>query len=1093
MKSTQRKDAIRNILKKKVSFLSIVLIVMLGVGGFFATSFMVKGLENKGEAFYDKYHFKDFEIDSTEGLTREDIRTIGDTEGVEAVEGVQSVDAGLRRGELRKSINLLSLTKKVSTPEVLKGRLPKKSNECMIAEDLAVETGIGIGNKVRIQISDSALREGFLRAESFTVTGLMHHPDYLRKGIGAPVVVPLKAFDRKKTEGKFSSAFVRINKPTNSSMFSEDYFKKTEDIRQRLETAAGEIRVSSSLDTQDEVEEKLEEGRKKIRDGEKELDEKLQDAQKKLQDAEAELERKKDRGEEELRQGEQRLAKAQEDLKKAKKDIAKGEKKLKKAKKKLKSALKELNGLTPEQMITIIEDIAIAINAMKEAIESGDETQIATVSHYVEEFLKVPEVRTALTVLGKRLDLDPAEIEEHIRTGTLIDEFRTELEEYAIELKTMQAAPAQIKKGKKKLARMKQKLKAGEQDYNKGLEDLEKGRRELASGLREGRSRISDGWNQYYREKEKAEKKLQNARNKYQKQEKKAQKIIRKSQKKERASEGYVVVRDRLSNGGYVDFRSNIRSVRSSGQVFGIGFLILCAMVCFSTLALIIEEQKHLVGTAKAFGLYPGEILKKYLIFGVTAAFAGSLLGIPMAVALGNYALFMIERNRLYFITGVKSVVTVIPAAAVVLLAMCLCATVTVIACSSMLKTPASRLMKGEILKRSREKAHAAKAVKRRKRPAARGRLYSRLIVRNMRGDLARVILTIAIISGSCFIIGLGFTVRESLTGMIEAQEQEIHRYDCRADLGSGVTDKQKAQIRNYLDREGIHWTSGTYETHLYRTDGRTEALTVLSAVPEHIEEIYALRDPKTQERIELPGRGILIQNRLHETAGFSEGDTMKLYGLDLSPRKAEVAGQFQNYEGRLIIMSEEAYRDIFRKEPTNNSIFLHFDGDEKQKITAGLGAISEDITFEDSDAFSERFRSIIGIFNVVVAMMIGIAVLMSFMILMNLTNIFVSRKKKEIITMRVNGFSRRETDGYLIRETVFMTVTGLAIAFIAGMLTTEPFVRLLEQPDVQSIRTPSPVLWGIGVLIEALFAAVISYIAFRQTRKYHLREIAES
>lgn len=1093
MKPTQRTDAIRNIFRKIVSYLSIVLIVMLGVGGFFATAFMVKGLETEGEAFYDRHHFKDFEVDSVQGLAPEDIQRLGETEGVEAAEGVQIAEASLTKGERRQSVELISLTQKVSVPEAVQGRFPAKKDECMITQDAAEAAGIGTGDRVKIRISDPRLGDGLLTSEEFTVTGIMVHPEYVRHGMGAAAALPDSSFDREKTGGGYISAFVRIHSQPEASMFSERYFEDTAGMRAKLENVTAQIRQARLEEAEEKADAELARGREKLEDAQTELEEGLEDGKKKLEAAEWELAEKKARGEEELKQAEKELQKVRKELDKGTEELSKKNKELEQAQKEAAEAMKELGGLSPEQVISIIdEELAIA-DEMEEAIASQDPERIKAAEARAAAFARREDVRKAAGILAVRWGTDPELILLMIESGVPTEEAREEMKKFRDEMQKLEEASGKISEGEKELKKASEKLAAGEKEYSDGFSQLEEGKEKLESEVKKASEKIQAGWNEYYEEKETKEKEIEEGWEKYHEEEEKAEEAIGDTRKIAEASDGYVLVRDRLSNAGYVDFRSNVRAIRSSGLVFGIGFLVLCAMVCFSTLALIIEEQKQLVGTAKAFGLYPGEILKKYLTFGVSAALFGSLLGIPLAVALGNLALTLIERSNLYAITGVRSIVTPVPAAAVVLLAAVLCAAVTAVACKGLLRTPASRLMKGEILKKSRNNGRGPAKPGRIRLPGLHGSLYSRLIMRNMRGDLSRVVLTIAILAGSCFIIGLGFTVRESLTGMLSAQETQILRYDCRVDLGKGVTKQQQAEMEAYLDREGTVWTRATYEPHLYRTEGRVEALYVLSANQDNVEKIYALRDPKTQQKISLPREGILIQNRMHETAGFREGDTMSLYGLDLSPREGTVAGQFQNYEGRLIIMSEEAYREVFGAEPSGGSLFLRFsDKAEEAEILAGLGKISGQIDAEDSDEFAERFQSMIGIFNVVVALMIGIAVLMSFMILLNLTNIFVSRKKKEIIVMRINGFSRKQTDGYLIRETVFMTLAGLVTAFTAGMLTTEPFVRVLEQPDVQSIRMPDPLLWGLGVLIEGCFALLISWIAFRKTRKYQLREIGE-
>ena len=52
------------------------------------------------------------------------------------------------------------------------------------------------------------------------------------------------------------------------------------------------------------------------------------------------------------------------------------------------------------------------------------------------------------------------------------------------------------------------------------------------------------------------------------------------------------------------------------------------ALVIYSTIARMVEEQQKLVGTVKAMGFYNREVSFKYLFFGVGATVIGVLLGI---------------------------------------------------------------------------------------------------------------------------------------------------------------------------------------------------------------------------------------------------------------------------------------------------------------------------------------------------------------------------------------------------------------------------------------------------------------------------------
>ena len=70
MKKTQLIDALRNIQKRFISFLSIVFIIMLGTGGFFMARYSAHGLMNSASRFYRAQNFKDYEVASSIGVTR---------------------------------------------------------------------------------------------------------------------------------------------------------------------------------------------------------------------------------------------------------------------------------------------------------------------------------------------------------------------------------------------------------------------------------------------------------------------------------------------------------------------------------------------------------------------------------------------------------------------------------------------------------------------------------------------------------------------------------------------------------------------------------------------------------------------------------------------------------------------------------------------------------------------------------------------------------------------------------------------------------------------------------------------------------------
>ena len=82
MKPTQWKDALRNIWKQKVSYLSIIVIAFLGVTTFLGVHYTDAALRRNGSDMYNAVNFRDAEIVSSLLFDAEDLDVILQVEGV---------------------------------------------------------------------------------------------------------------------------------------------------------------------------------------------------------------------------------------------------------------------------------------------------------------------------------------------------------------------------------------------------------------------------------------------------------------------------------------------------------------------------------------------------------------------------------------------------------------------------------------------------------------------------------------------------------------------------------------------------------------------------------------------------------------------------------------------------------------------------------------------------------------------------------------------------------------------------------------------------------------------------------------------------
>lgn len=1120
MKKTQRKDAFRNIKKRIVSFLSLCLVVMLGLGALLTTRYMGAGLEKKLADYYGDRNFKNYEMVSSLGVSEKNLEKIRQTDGVLAAEGVIQADATITHNGRKMSGTVSSATKEISVPELLEGNLPVGKSECAIGEDAAEVNDLKVGDKIKISLTglDALGDKEPLFEKEFTITGLVHHPDYLRRKTVNTVILPLDAFNKEATDGLYTNAFIKAEEPEKTSMFSDEYFEKMSGTTKALEELAEELGVDRTKEMKDMANSKIDEewakalaqmedAQNQIDDGEAELNSKLSSGRNKLNSAQSELDKKIANANKQLKNGSMKVPGYNKTIKQLEKELDQKEAELNAAEKALKDFRKqfedEVSGIE-----TILKKVQEAIEnyqdiddnpiylaaerevadyiiehqtAIKKILDIANEEETMNLAKKIDDYLGNKKIENAIKVLKQINGDELVAMAESVKAGTghftkeILESLDKALNAILEVRDQLDAAQKKIDDGRKEIAKYRKMIKDGKKEAKK----------KIAAEKKKYQSKINAGWSRYYSEKAKYESKLEEAKLLLEENREEAEKKLAEAREEvEKMEPCRWIALDRRANSGYVDARSNLAAITSAGNVFGILFMVVTAIVCLSTLIIIIDEQKKLVGTSKAFGFHKGEILGKYLTFGVSSAIVGSALAAVLAYGLSSIVQVKYAESGMYQVGPAKSIFTpgITALAALAILLVTIIA--SIIACGDILKSPASVLMKGEVLKKE-------KANKKKKEASKTGTLYSRLIMRNMAEDKARVFVTVAIIAFSCMLIGMGISMKLAYDGMTDKQISDVHKYDLKVTMNSNVTEEQSEKLNSVLASEGVKYLPAATKTMLYKWDGKIDGLQLICADPAKLGEFYAITDPKTKEPLEIPESGVLIQKRMNESYKMDIGDKLPILDTSLKENEAEVKGYFTNYVGRTVVASPAAYKSIFGKEHENNSFYIILDGADEEKVKNDLLAVTDEIGFTEKDDFKTRFASVANLYNIIVILITGMAILISFMILTNLSNIFLTRRKTELSVMRVNGFSVKQAKGYLSKETVFTTGLGLALGVILGAILAPPVIGLLEQPDLEFVKSFHPIAWIIAVALEAVFAILINSVIFNKVKKLNLRDIA--
>ena len=1140
MKRTQFKDALRNIWKQKISFLSIVVIAALGVTIFLGIDYSANAVRKNGTAFYADTQFRDAEILSTLLLSEEDIQELRNLDGVTDVEGVYLTGVKVSSNGTRTDANAISLTERINLPVVLEGRLPEKNSECAVEQRLMTQMGWKVGDVIAVTDAQDGKPE-YLKIATFTVSASISHPDHVCTSIPETlyIMVMPDAFDAEALNGCYMKAEVMIDRETDLNRYETPYRIAVKPVSERIEALADVRTPMQEQSVKDHANALLDENRQKLADAEKALadsrtelddgwaalsdgEQQYEDGKQQLEDGRKQLDESKQQlsdAEQELKEGREELDAAKAQLDEGKAELDAGKKQLDSAKRqlvsgwntiedaktqirsKLKAALDDLIGEDSAQWIAWASPMAAnpdnanvsasdfqITNDLKVTLGASLSGKIGTIL----ESVNIPD--EVLQKVYEKLGGE-GEYDRDAALKLLSDRLASAAGKYQQDYDALADGCNQWDKGHKTYIRGLRQYRAALAQYNEGLAAYEDGEAQYAEGLKE----YEDGLAQYnegeaqdaksVKDLEQARRDLDEARAKLEDGERQYEDGLKAFNEGKEALEDAKrqidalgpckwIVFDSYGNAGFVQLGTAANNLKSMEMTFALLFVAVGALVIYATVSKMVDEQRRQVGTTKALGFFNREIFAKYLLFGVSATLIGCAFGLLFArfgiqsIVLGGYSM--------YFDLPLTKPSVVALSTAIVFAAAILLAFFSILfACLKLLRSPAVKLMQPSV-PQGRNKAASGKRVM---------SLYSRLILLNIRSDLRRVLVTVVSVAGCCALVVIGFTIRNAVQNTTVRQMTEAVHYDGTVLFDPSADTETTANVETTIRDAGAAACP-------IRRDNITVRIKDLDMQElfvgdlEKVGEMIGLVDPNTGKQL-APTDGILVSKRFSELYGLHTGDRIEIALNGTESATVPIAGIFNNFIGRATYMSDGCFRNLFAKDAEPNACLIRLDGASLDSLLDTLGTIKGYESYQPSDSFKAMFETATGVMNMIVLLFIFMSAVMAGVVLMNLTNIYIMQKMRELTIMRINGFTTKEVIGYCSRETVVTTIAGILLGIGLGAGIGYQIVRSLEQSFVQFDRSVSIPAWLIGALMTAAFAVIVNVIALKKVKKLKLTDLS--
>ena len=475
-----RKEFWMEIRKSKSRFISILLIVALGVAFFSGIQASSPDMRYSGDAYYDESSLMDIKVVGTMGLTSDDVSSIESIDGIESAEGAWSTDVMCGEGQKQKVLHIESINDAVNKLDVQEGRLPEKSGEIFLDSTFASSNEYKVGDKVALrEEGDSPV----LVTTEYTVVGTGRSPLYISFNRGNTTlgtgevngfgyVLP-EDFDQEI----YTQIYVTVHGAKGLTSYTDGYENLIAKIKDRVENIADDrcqIRLAAvKADAQEEIDD----AQKKLDDGKKEADEKLADAKEEL-----------DKGEKDLEDGRKEYEDGKSQLEDAKTELADGKKQLEDAKTELTDGKNQLEDAKAQLADgkSQLESARSQLSSSKSQLDTARSQLDDGWSQVNAAKAQLADGQAQLDSAQKQVTSGLAELEENQKT---LDENKAKLAD----------GKAQIEAGEQQLEAAKQTLTTKQSELDQSKAEIIAGQQQIESTrtqLNAQKQQITDGLSQ---------------------------------------------------------------------------------------------------------------------------------------------------------------------------------------------------------------------------------------------------------------------------------------------------------------------------------------------------------------------------------------------------------------------------------------------------------------------------------------------------------------------------------------------------------------------------------------------------------------------
>lgn len=367
----------------------------------------------------------------------------------------------------------------------------------------------------------------------------------------------------------------------------------------------------------------------------------------------------------------------------------------------------------------------------------------------------------------------------------------------------------------------------------------------------------------------------------------------------------------------------------------------------------------------------------------------------------------------------------------------------------------------------------------------------TRMVIRNTARQPVRTTLSVVGVSLAVAILVVGLFFLDAIDEILRVQFEVIQRQDVTVSF----VEPRSAAVRHELERlPGVLSVEPMRSVPVdlrYGHRSRRTAITALDVEPELNRVLDATLRP-----VAMAPDGIVMSRTLGDVLGLQAGDRVEVAVLEGTRpvRLATVTRLVDDYMGASAYMSQEAVHRLLREAGSLSGGYLRVDPAREAELFAHLQTAPVVMGIMLKRAAVQSFRDTIAQnMSIMVFFNVGFAGLIAYGVVYNAARVILSERSRDLASLRVLGFTRREVSGILLGELAVIVLLALPLGLAIGQLFGALIIRMTESELYRFPLIVSPRTRVFAVTVVLLSAAISGLIVRRRVDRLNLVSVLKT